>query len=145
MQHAGTSEKGRTVSQFMTADPVCADASSSIQQVADLLFSEDIRHVPILHEGRLFGIVSDRDMRTYAGSFLGSQPADRAARLSKPISELCESDVISVSPEDDIVEVIDLLVYHKIGALPVVEASSQRVVGIVSYIDVLREVRNTIC
>jgi CBS domain-containing protein len=49
--------------------------------------------------------------------------------------------VVTVQAEDDVVEVIDAMLEHKIGALPVVAADSSLVVGIVSYLDVLRAAR----
>jgi acetoin utilization protein AcuB len=48
------------------------------------------------------------------------------------------SDVIAVSPETELDEIVELLVEHRIGAVPVVRSDTREVVGIVSYIDVLR-------
>jgi acetoin utilization protein AcuB len=52
------------------------------------------------------------------------------------------TDVISVNPETELEEVVDLMIEHKIGAVPVVEADSSKLVGIVSYIDALRAARD---
>jgi CBS domain-containing protein len=48
------------------------------------------------------------------------------------------SEVIAVGPEADIGEVIDLLIEHRIGAVPVVQEETREVLGIISYVDVLR-------
>jgi acetoin utilization protein AcuB len=47
------------------------------------------------------------------------------------------SDVVTVDPEDDVHDVIDRMLENKIGAVPVVDAD-QTLVGIISYVDVLR-------
>ena len=54
------------------------------------------------------------------------------------------SDVIYVEPETDLSEVVALLLEHKIGAIPVVQPDTRAVVGIVSYIDVLRAVQDAL-
>ena len=133
----------RTVSQFMTPDPICAKLTSSVREVSDLLAQNDIRHLPILDNGRLVAMISDRDMRAITGWYL-SEPPEGTTRPYMCVADFCDSDVISIAPEEDIVEAIDLMVNHKIGALPVVDARSQKLVGIVSYIDVLRELRDAI-
>ena len=45
---------------------------------------------------------------------------------------------MTVSAETELSELIDLMVEYKIGAVPVVEAGQARLVGIVSYIDILK-------
>jgi acetoin utilization protein AcuB len=52
------------------------------------------------------------------------------------------TDVLSVDPETDVGEVVDLMIEHRVGAVPVVDADSEELVGIVSYMDVLRASRD---
>jgi len=51
-------------------------------------------------------------------------------------------DVIGVEPETGLGEIVDLLLEHKVGALPVVAWETYEVLGIVSYIDVLQVIRD---
>ena len=46
--------------------------------------------------------------------------------------------VVSVDPETEVGEVVDLMIEHRIGAVPVVARGTDEIVGIVSYVDVLR-------
>ena len=138
-----TSERGRAVSQFMTPNPVAARPESTLSEIIDTLFSADIRHLPIVDDGRVVGIVSDRDVRSIAGIYL-NKPAQEAVSSSPCASDFCETNVISVTPEDDILDVIDLMLSHKIGSVPVIDPHDQRLVGIVTYTDVLRELRNAV-
>jgi acetoin utilization protein AcuB len=62
--------------------------------------------------------------------------------LSAPIVRFMSSDVIAVEPEAELSDVIELLLEHKVGALPVVEPDTREVVGIISYIDVLRAIQD---
>jgi acetoin utilization protein AcuB len=54
------------------------------------------------------------------------------------------SDVIFVDVEADLAEVVELMLEHKVGAIPVVRSDSREVAGIISYIDVLRAVRDLV-
>jgi CBS domain-containing protein len=106
----------------------------------------DVRHLPVTSGGALVGIVSDRDLREVVPSALDvvARPRDAARILARPISDVMSSDVVSVSPGDDLVEAIDLMIKHRIGAIPVVDASSDELVGIVSYVDALRAARESL-
>jgi acetoin utilization protein AcuB len=86
-------------------------------------------------------MLSDRDLaRLDIVRVLTAQGADALRHeLAMPIVKVMSSDVIVVEPETELSDVVELLLEHKVGALPVVEPDTREVVGIVSYIDVLRE------
>lgn len=128
------------VQEIMTKNPVTADASASIRDVISSLFELDVRHLPIIDGTELVGIISDRDLRGFLAPALSEleKPQEVAAKLRQPISAIMNSDVLSVTPETDVSEVVDLMLDHRIGAVPVVDAESDELVGIVSYMDVLR-------
>ena len=142
MQRAKTLEGKRTVSQFMIANPICAKLTNTVREVAELMSNADIRHLPSVENGELVAMVSDRDMRMVTSWYL-NLPAESTARPYPTLADICDDEVLSISPEDDIVSAIDLMLNHKVGALPVVDPRSQKVVGIVSYIDILRALRDS--
>jgi len=121
------------VQEIMTRNPHAIEADQPVRAAMQRLISEDIRHLPVLDNGTLVGMLSDRDIRSIAAATLTGELGDQ---LSAPVSELMTSDPISVDPEAEIGEVIDLMIEHKVGALPVV--AEDKLVGIVSYVDVLR-------
>ena len=88
-------------------------------------------------------MLSDRDLAYLnVGAMLTDQGADAVRReLATPVIKVMRPDVIWVEPETDLSDVIELLLEHKIGAVPVIRPDTQAVVGIVSYIDVLRAVQ----
>jgi hypothetical protein len=92
------------------------------------------------------GMVSDRDLRTLIDPMFALAPASgtRSQDLDQPISALMSSDVISVSPESEVEEVIDLMIEHRIGAVPVTEPGSSKLQGIISYVDVMRAARDVL-
>ncbi|MCC7535459.1 MAG: CBS domain-containing protein [Deltaproteobacteria bacterium] len=133
-------------SDVMTRHPVVASSEASVGEVLEILRTMEFRHLPIVDGNELVGIVSDRDLRGLALTLAVDEDAltHLKARLAAPIADLMSTDVVSVAPEDEIGEVIDLMIEHRVGAIPVVDESSGDLVGIVSYIDVLRETRGAL-
>jgi len=131
---------------LMSKSPHVVAVTESIRQVMRKLTEADVRHLPVVDDGRLVGMVSDRDVRRLAQPLFELAPSSSARRddLERPISALMSSDVISVHPETEADEVIDLMLEHGIGALPVTEADSLKLVGIISYVDVLQAARDVL-
>jgi acetoin utilization protein AcuB len=124
------------VQEIMTRNPYAIEANQSVREALHRLLSLDIRHLPVLDNGVLVGMLSDRDVRGIASATLTGEASDQ---LSAAVSDLMTRDPISVDPEADIGEVIDLMIENKVGALPVV--AEDKLIGIVSYVDVLRYAR----
>jgi acetoin utilization protein AcuB len=89
------------------------------------------RHLPILDEGRLRGVLSDRDLQR---ALAAGKSAD------EPVAELVHSPAITAAPDTPVEAVARLLRDNKIGCLPIVEvapAGGEALVGIVTESDVL--------
>jgi CBS domain-containing protein len=130
----------------MTTRPVTVTTKATIAEALALMRDLDIRHVPVVEHGALVGMLSDRDLAYLdVGASLTDVGATRLRReLSTPVVKAMSSDVIYVEPETDVSEIVALLLEHKIGAVPVVHPDTRAVVGIVSYIDVLRAVQDAL-
>ncbi|MBX3126509.1 MAG: CBS domain-containing protein [Polyangiaceae bacterium] len=133
------------VAEIMTKDPMTVDAAARIRDVISSLFELDVRHIPVVEGRELVGIISDRDLRGFLAPALVEleKPSDVAAKLNQPISTVMSSDVLSVDPETELSEVVELMLDHKVGAIPVVDPDSSELVGIVSYMDVLRAAQDS--
>ena len=134
------------VEEIMSRNPLAVQVTETLGKVMTMLREADIRHLPVLEGDILVGIVSDRDVRSYElPALLDLDDPSRARTLLKtPIGDIMSSDVVSVNPETDVGELIDLMIEQKIGAVPVVDADSTELVGIVSYIDALRAARDSL-
>ena len=129
---------------LMTPSPMTVSPQTTIAEVWDLMREMEIRHMPVVENGTLVGMLSDRDLaRLDLTSVLAVEGAGALRKaLGMPVAGVMSSDLIVVEPETEIGDVLDLLVEHKVGALPVVEPDSREIVGIRSYIDVLRRLRD---
>jgi CBS domain-containing protein len=130
----------------MTPNPVTVAPQASLAEVWDLMRESDIRHVPVVQDGALVGMLSDRDLASLdVARLLTVEGADALRRrLGTAVVGVMSSDVILVEPEADLGEVVDLMLEHKVGAIPVVHPDTREVAGIISYIDVLRAVQDLV-
>ena len=115
----------RTAKDLMTPAPVAIDASAQVAKAVELLASIDIRHLPVVDaSGAVVGMISDRDV---------SGDVDATA----PVTSLMSAPPICAREGADVAALAKLMVDHKIGAVAIVGAE-ERLVGIVSYVDLLR-------
>ena len=89
-------------------------------------------------------MVSDRDLGPFEVTRLLTEDGADALRrrLSLPIVQVMSTDVVIAEPDTEMSDLIALLLEYKVGALPVIAAGTRQIVGIISYIDVLRAVED---
>jgi acetoin utilization protein AcuB len=95
--------------------------------------------LPVVSDGTLIGIITDRDIRLAVNSPVVGAEADltRESVLDGVRVDDCMTpDPQCVSSDTPLHEVADLLSLHKFGAMPVVDDG--KLVGMISYIDFLR-------
>src|SRR5215468_516235 len=125
------------VVDVMTTDPLTVTPTETIGQADDLMNTNRIRQLPVVEGKELVGIVTDRDIRSFLSGSLLEDPEARDKALNAKVSEIMTTEPITVSPEDDLEEAVELLIEEKVGGIPVVDKSAG-LVGIVTYVDVLR-------
>lgn len=125
------------VVDIMTKDPLTVTPVETVGQADDLMNTNRIRQLPVVQGKDLVGIVTDRDVRSFlSGSLLESVEA-REKALNTEVREIMTTEPITVSPDDDLPEAVELMIDEKIGGIPVV-ADAEGLVGIVTYVDILR-------
>jgi acetoin utilization protein AcuB len=125
------------VKNRMTREPVTVRPGDTLADALRLTREHRIRHLPVVENGELAGVVSDRDMRLAMPSPLSVADADRAAFLERTtIAEVMTRDVITAGPYDTLEDAAQQLCRHRVGSLPVVDAHG-RLLGIVTETDIL--------
>jgi acetoin utilization protein AcuB len=140
--HPEPTRSGLVARDVMTPDPMTLGEGKRVRDAVEILETLEIRHLPIVDEaGSMVGIVSDRDIRSASiQHVLGGRLASLGAILDAPIATIMSGDVVTVGLAAELDEVIDLLLEHRLGAIPVVD-EDEELVGILSYVDVLRALR----
>lgn len=125
------------VSELMTSAPIEASPTWNIKRAMETLYEHDIRHLPIVDEGVLVGVVSDRDVqRALTPENMGGVAIVEA--LEETLSAVMHRGVVFTHPEEELADAIELMVSNRIGALPVVDPGTTQLVGMLSYVDILR-------
>jgi CBS domain-containing membrane protein len=128
------------VKEMMTTEVSTLGRTHTLALADDIMALERIRHLPVLEEGRVVGVVSQRDLfRSALATALGyRQRAHRMLGRTIRVNEVMSAPAITVSPEAMVKEAARLMIEHKIGCLPVVEGHT--LVGIITETDILRYV-----
>lgn len=119
------------VIQAMTRNVICIKQDDTLQRAYDLMLEWEIRHLPVISDGRLVGIISDRDLLPQ----LSKRELGRLAGLS--VFDIMSRNVLTVSPADTIWHVANLMSVNKIDGLPVTDGPDQRLVGLITSMDLI--------
>ena len=122
----------KSVRDTMTADPRSIGASASVVEAARLMREEHIGSLPITNDDTLVGMITDRDITTRV-------VAEAADPKTTSVGDVYSRDLISVEPDKDLEEAVQLMARHQVRRLPVVE--NGRLVGIVAQADIALTLR----
>ena len=125
------------VADLMTTHPVSVDPEDSIQQALDIMDQENIRQLPVTNEKELIGIITDRDIRSFLGGRSLSFLEEQEVAMKTKVGSVMTDKPITLSPDDDLREAVELLLEEKVGGIPVVDPEVG-LIGIITYVDVLR-------
>ena len=131
---------GPLVEEVMTRDPEVIHEDDRVLDAAARMQQKRIRHLPVVDgDRRVLGMLSDRDIRGTIGDL--ATAFERGARGSSldalRVRDAMSSPAITTSPTETCANAARAFMYHWANALPVVDADN-RLVGIVSYLDLLR-------
>ena len=125
------------VVDLMTIDPLTVTAAETVGKADELMAENNIRQIPVVNGRDLIGIVTDRDVRAYLSDALLAEPNARERALKTAVGDIMTREPLSIAPDDDLKDAVEMLIEQKFGAIPVVD-ETEGLVGIVSYVDVLR-------
>ncbi|HEX5690242.1 MAG TPA: CBS domain-containing protein, partial [Roseiflexaceae bacterium] len=117
------------VHDHMRSAPVTISADANLQSALRVLQERAVRRLPVTDDGgRIVGIVTERDLLLAASHYV-------AAPIE--VDSIMRRSVVTATPEMPLADAAMLMVEHKIGGLPVLDAE-QRLVGIITESDIFR-------
>ncbi len=119
--------------EIMTGSVTTATSVTSLRDAAILMRDGDMGSVPVVEDGKLVGIITDRDIVVRAVAN-GLDP-------SKPIDMAMTAEIYSVRPDDFVFEAIRLMRDHRVRRLPVVNDLGE-LVGIIAMADIVLEMED---
>lgn len=113
------------VRERMTPNPVTVASKAMLSVARDTMTAGKFRRVPVVQDGVLVGILTDRDLRQYVG-------VEERTRIEAAMTET----PLTIPPTLTVAEATRLMLKHQISGLPVLEGG--QLVGIITTSDVLR-------
>ena len=134
----GGAEIAMYVRDLMQTEVVTLNAGDTLDLADDIMRLGRIRHMPITADGKLVGILSQRDLfRAAISSVLQLRPAAEREWLAKiAVREAMTTKVCTIAPGASAHEAVKLMLEKRIGCVPVVE--DENLVGLLSESDCMR-------
>jgi acetoin utilization protein AcuB len=128
----------KLVRDIMTSNITTIEADAKLLDAVLLLRSSGFRHLPVTKDGRLVGLLSDRDVQRAAPSMFGEVTPEEYNRIfeTTPVARVMVKEPQTATADMPISEAVGIMHQNKYGALPVVDASGQ-LAGIVTTTDLL--------
>src|SRR5262245_50580981 len=126
------------IRDIMPDHMVTISESDTLSTVEDIMTLGCVRHMPVVHAGKLVGVVSERDLLRASLSNLSGIDSDqrRAFLHGVEIGRVMSAPPIVIHPDASVGDAARVMAERKIGCLPVVEDDA--LLGIVTETDVLR-------
>ncbi|MCY1077544.1 CBS domain-containing protein [Archangium sp. miwbw1] len=130
----------QSVGELMTrSDLVTITETQNLAKAEELLRLHRIRHLPVVRDGKLVGLVTHRDLLKAAAQCGGADPAQQALWAS----DMMVRDVKTVRADTPSREALKLMLENKFGCLPVVRADGT-LIGILTEADMVRYAQHLI-
>jgi CBS domain-containing protein len=121
---------GKRIREVMTPSPETVESGQPVAEAAKLMKKADAGMIPVVEQGQLFGTVTDRDIVLRV-------IAEGKSTASTTVGEIASGEVVTVDPEQELEEALELMAKHQVRRLPVVE--NGRLIGVLAQADVARE------
>jgi len=128
----------KTVREIMTSEVTTLNRNDSLQLAKDIMNLGRVRHFPVIDDGKVVGVVSQRDLyKASLGSVMKyGEKAQRAFLEGIAIKEVMTDPPLTIAPHATVQEAARLMMEKKIGCLPVLEGP--KLVGIITETDMLK-------
>jgi len=113
------------VKNWMITEVITASPEDTVEDAIQLMRRFSIRHLPIVENGKLVGLVTESNLRAYLSP----------EKLQLPLKEVMILNPITIDPETSIDEAARIIYKYKIGGLPVI--TEGKLVGIITITDIL--------
>jgi acetoin utilization protein AcuB len=126
------------VKDWMTTSVITIGKNTTLPQARRIMLQHNIRHLPVVDDGELVGIVTWGDIRRESASNATSLTRWELNTIldALPVRRFMTASPLTVTPLTGVARAAQIMVEEKIGGLPVVDQG--RLVGIITESDILR-------
>jgi acetoin utilization protein AcuB len=127
------------IEKIMSKPIVTVEFDDSLKTLKEIFENVKFHHLLVVENGRLFGVISDRDLLKAISPFTGTpseKPQDRLT-LNRKAHQIMTRKPITLGPEANVYDAIGIFNRHRISCIPIVNDKFQPV-GILSWRDILK-------
>ena len=126
------------IGEIMTTEVTTVQETDTLLDATMIFVRSTLRHLPVLRDKKLVGIITERDVKQFAPSILSGISPEEYNQLmeSTPIARVMTRDPLTVKPSQSVFEAAKMLSAKRIGCLPVVEDGELR--GIITTTDMVK-------
>lgn len=123
------------VQKYMTTQPYSIEADKTLADADKEMSQHNIRHLPVMEDGKIIGIISDRDMKMASGL------SDVEPSLVR-VKDICHEHPYIVDPQDHLKDVAATMADKRYGSALVVQ--NGKLVGILTTVDICKALVKTL-
>lgn len=128
------------IKNIMSKQVVTVEMDDTLRVVKEIFDNTHFHHLMVVESGKLFGVVSDRDLLKTLSPHIGTvrETADDIASLNIKVHQVMTRKPVSLGHAAEIIDAINIFNAHKISCIPVVDDQG-RPIGMVSWRDILKQ------
>lgn len=130
-------KSNETIAENMSRGIIYLHPRNKILTAFKVMDDHGIKHIPVLDDNKLVGMVSDRDVLLHINIKKTNNQDEILEVPDIYLEQICSSDLITISPFDSIQTAAQLMLTHEIDSLPVVNGSRE-LIGIITSSDLLK-------
>jgi acetoin utilization protein AcuB len=127
------------VKGWMTSDVITIDEETSMMKASQIMKENNIRRLPVMHKGKLVGMVTDRDIKEASPSKATTLDVHELYYLLSElkVKDIMKKKLVTIGPEETVEKAAVKMLEHRISGLPVVNEKG-KVVGVITQGDIFK-------
>jgi acetoin utilization protein AcuB len=127
------------VKGWMTSDVMTIDEDTSMMKASQIMKENNVRRLPVMHKGKLVGMVTDRDIKEASPSKATTLDVHELYYLLSElkVKDIMSKNIITIGPEDTVEKAAVIMLEHRISGLPVVNEKG-KLVGVITQGDIFK-------
>jgi acetoin utilization protein AcuB len=127
------------VKGWMTSDVMTIDEDTSMMKASQIMKENNVRRLPVMHKGKLVGMVTDRDIKEASPSKATTLDVHELYYLLSElkVKDIMSKNIITIGPEDTVEKAAVIMLEHRISGLPVVNDKG-KLVGVITQGDIFK-------
>lgn len=127
------------ISDIMTKNPVCVALDDHLDVVKDIFDTAKFHHLLVIEEGKLFGVISDRDLLKAISPNIGTNryTARDLETLDQPVHRIVTRKPVTLTADATVDDAVAIFNTRNFSCIPIIDEAGVAI-GIVSWRDILK-------